>query len=233
MQPAAASLASVAESTISSSRPASAATRARNASPFSAARQASVAISRARFTLRARILSRQTSSAATARSIAASLMRREAATPSPRRMMRENASMTRNPSAVGRAIEQAAIVGAEIERRVGGLGVRVYELLSIIIAMGRRAGCRTAFGAASGAAVVALHGRRGRRSAGPPPSSNTFLPRRNSGSTARLGSSSNPGECISRRRQGQYCAISVPFLPMSHARRPACRSAPSPLCDAM
>ena len=86
------------------------ATRARNASPFSAARQASVAISRARLTLRARILSRQTSNAATARSIAASLMRREAATPSPRRMMRENASMTRNPSAVGRAISRRQLL---------------------------------------------------------------------------------------------------------------------------
>ena len=103
VQPVAASRASVAELMISSSRPASLATRLRNSSPFSAARQASVAMSRARMTPRACILSRQICSASTARVMAASLMRRDAAIPSPRRMIRENASTTRKPSPVGRA----------------------------------------------------------------------------------------------------------------------------------
>jgi hypothetical protein len=88
---------------ISSSSPASLATRERNSSPFSAARQAAVAISLARATPRARIFSRQTRSASTARMIAASLIRPEAATPSPSRIMRENASTTRKPPGVGRA----------------------------------------------------------------------------------------------------------------------------------
>ena len=57
----------------------------------------------ARMTSRARILSRHTKRASTARAMAASLMRRDAAMPSPRRMMREKASTTRKPSLVGRA----------------------------------------------------------------------------------------------------------------------------------
>ena len=103
VQPVAASVASVSRSMISSSSPAFSAMQARNSSPFSAARQASVAIRRARVTARFFILSRQMLKASMARRIAASLMRPEAEMPSPRRMMRENASTTRNPSAVGRA----------------------------------------------------------------------------------------------------------------------------------
>jgi hypothetical protein len=103
VQPLAASSASVARSITSSSSPTSPVTRAKNSGPFAAARQASVAIRRARVTLRLRILSRQTASASSARAIAASLSRPLAKTPSPRRMMRENASMTRKPSRVGRA----------------------------------------------------------------------------------------------------------------------------------
>ncbi len=103
VQPVAASVASVSRSMISSSSPTSSAMRARNSLPFSAARQASVAIRRARVTPRLRILSRQMPSASTARSIAASLMRPDAEMPSPSRMMRENASMTRKLSPVGRA----------------------------------------------------------------------------------------------------------------------------------
>jgi hypothetical protein len=103
VQPVAASLASVSRSMISSSSPTSSAIRARNSAPFIAARQASVAISFARVTPRLRILSRQMASASTAREIAASLMRPEVDTPSPSRMMRENASITRKLSPVGRA----------------------------------------------------------------------------------------------------------------------------------
>ena len=76
---------------------------ARNSAPFSAERQASVAISRARVTPRLRILSRQMESASTARTIAASHMRPDVDTPSPSRMMREKASTTRKLSPVGRA----------------------------------------------------------------------------------------------------------------------------------
>ena len=59
VQPVAASVASVSRSMISSSSPTFSAMQARNSSPFSAARQASVAIRRARVTTRLRILSRQ------------------------------------------------------------------------------------------------------------------------------------------------------------------------------
>ena len=70
-------------------------------SPFSAERHASVAISRARVTPRLFILSRQIASASIARPIAASPRRPDAAIPSPSRMMRENASMTRKPRESG------------------------------------------------------------------------------------------------------------------------------------
>ena len=53
------------------------------------------------------------------RAIAASDSTPMAASPSPSRTMRENASMTRNPSPAGRGDQQAAIIGAEIERRDG------------------------------------------------------------------------------------------------------------------
>ena len=102
--------ASVSRSTISRSRPTSRCTRARNSTPFSAERQASVAISRARVTPRLRILSRQIDSASIARSIAASPSRPEAAMPSPRRMMRENASITRKPSRIGRATSRRQLL---------------------------------------------------------------------------------------------------------------------------
>ena len=42
--------------------------------------------------------------------------------PSPSRMMRENASITRKPSRVGARHQQPAIVGAEIERSIGRAG---------------------------------------------------------------------------------------------------------------
>ena len=96
--------------------------RSRNSGPLPAARQASVAISRARVTPRLRILSRQTRSASTARTIAASLSRPELVMPSPSRMMRENASTTRKLSRVGARHQQPAVVGAEIERRIGRAG---------------------------------------------------------------------------------------------------------------
>ena len=66
-----------------------------------------------------RSLSAQTFSASTARSIAASLSRPVAESPSPSRTMRENASTTRNcPGRAGNGDQQPAIVGAEVERGV-------------------------------------------------------------------------------------------------------------------
>ena len=110
VQPVAASVASVSRSMISSSRPTSSAMRVRNSLPLAAARHASVAIRRARVTPRLRILSRQMPSASTARSIAGSQMRPVAEMPSPSRMMRENASMTRKLSPVGRAIRRRQLL---------------------------------------------------------------------------------------------------------------------------
>ncbi|MEY9529536.1 hypothetical protein ABIF70_010677 [Bradyrhizobium japonicum] len=109
-QPSTASEASVSRSITSSSIPVSAATRLRKPSAFEAARQASVAISRSRLALRRLILSRQMLSAATARSIAASLMQPVAETPSPSRMMREKESTTRKPSLVGQAIRSLQLL---------------------------------------------------------------------------------------------------------------------------
>ena len=104
VQPVAASRASVSRSTISSSRPTSLRDAgAGNPRRCSAARQASVAISRARVTPRLRILSRQMPAPRRRAAIAASLSRPEAERPSPSRMMRENASMTRKPSRGRRA----------------------------------------------------------------------------------------------------------------------------------
>ena len=71
--------------------------------PLAAERQASVAMVRARVTPRAAILSRHTFKASNVRAIAASLKRPVSVRPSPKRTMRENALMTRNPWAVGRA----------------------------------------------------------------------------------------------------------------------------------
>jgi len=76
---------------------------AEDAAPFSALRQASVAISRARVTPRLRILSRQIRKTSMARPIAGSPSRPDDVMPSPSRMIRENASMTRKPSWVARA----------------------------------------------------------------------------------------------------------------------------------
>ena len=119
VQPVAASRASVSRSITSSSRPISCATRARKSSPFSAARQASVAISRARVTPLFFILLRQIVSAAMARSIAASLMRPRAgdalAEPDDAGKRVDHAE-----AVAGRTRDQqTAIVGAEIERGIG------------------------------------------------------------------------------------------------------------------
>ena len=56
------------------------------------------------------ILSRQMLKAATARSIAASLMQPVAEMPSPSRMIRENESITRNPSPAGQAIRSRQLL---------------------------------------------------------------------------------------------------------------------------
>ena len=221
VQPAAASLASVAESIISSSRPAFSATRARNASPFSAARQAAVAINRARLTLRACILSRQTSSAETARSIAASLIRREAATPSPRRMIRENASTTRKPVRGRTRDQEAAIVGAEIERRVGSLGMLGFEILSVIPpqavtphAIGRPA--MPARSPSRRSTAVEAAGRRG-LFLHPIPSCRAGTP----GLDGRgLGPSSNLAKCISLGPEGPIpCRSRLLAMPVAQLSR--------------
>ena len=102
--------ASVSRSMISSSSPTSSRCERWNSPPLTAVRQASVAIRRARVTPRFFILSRQMPSASIARAIAASLMRPDAEMPSPSRMMRENASMTRNASPVGRATRRRQLL---------------------------------------------------------------------------------------------------------------------------
>jgi hypothetical protein len=61
-------------------------------------------------------LSLQTLSASTARSIAGSPSRPDADSPSPSLTMREKASMTRNCPGRWYGDQQAAIVGAEVER---------------------------------------------------------------------------------------------------------------------
>ena len=90
--------------------PVSAATWSRKLSALSAARQASVAISRSRVAFFALILSRQMLKAATARPIAASLMRPVVEMPSPSRMIRENESITRKLSPVGQAISRRQLL---------------------------------------------------------------------------------------------------------------------------
>src|SRR5208282_5088064 len=88
--------------------------------------------------------------------------------------------------------QKPAIIGAEIERGIGSIGMLVHERVRVVAPV----------------AVATLHGHRGRRSAAPPRSSNTFLPRRNSAARRpRPCSSSSRGKCISRRRQGQYGAF--------------------------
>jgi hypothetical protein len=91
-------------------RPVSSRTRAMNSALLAALRQASVAMRRDRDTPRRDILSAQTLSASTVRFIAVSESRPELSTPSPRRMMREKASMTRKPRRDGRAIKSRQLL---------------------------------------------------------------------------------------------------------------------------
>jgi hypothetical protein len=102
-QPETASFASVSRLTISMERPVSRRTRSMNSQVLDAIRHASVAIRRERDTPRRRILSEQILSASSVRPMAASERRPERNTPSPKRIMRENASMTRKPRREGRA----------------------------------------------------------------------------------------------------------------------------------
>ena len=123
-QPRAARRASVSRSMTSSSRPVRSRTRSTNSAPFSAARQAWVAMSRARETPRALIFSRQTSSASSVRSIAGSQMRRECAhalaEPHDAREGVDDAQhVGLAPGALlGPRDQQPAIIGAEIERGI-------------------------------------------------------------------------------------------------------------------
>ena len=109
-QPDTASLASVSRSTTWMSRPVSARARSRNSGALSASRQASVAIRPARSTRCRCILAAHTCSASMVRSMAASDSRPLADTPSPRRMMRENASMTLKPRRDGRATSRRQLL---------------------------------------------------------------------------------------------------------------------------
>ena len=103
-QPDTASRASVSRSTISSFSPVRSSTCSMNSAPFAACRQASVAISRLRPTSRAASFWAQIASAAIARSIAPRDRLPVRLSPSPRRTMREKASITRNwPGRVGTA----------------------------------------------------------------------------------------------------------------------------------
>ena len=122
VQPVAASSASVSRSTISSSMPTSLRDAfAGNPARCSAARQASVAISRARVTPRFRILARQMRERLDRAQDRGFAQPARAVMPSPSRMMRENASMTRSCRGSPRH-QQPAVVGAEIERRIGRAG---------------------------------------------------------------------------------------------------------------
>ena len=82
-----------------------------NSPLLAAMRQASVAISRDRVTRRRCILSAQTLSASM-RAVHGGFgdSRPELSTPSPRRMMRENASMTRKPRRDGLAISSRQLL---------------------------------------------------------------------------------------------------------------------------
>ncbi len=112
-QPRAARRASVSRSMTSSKSPVRSRTRSTNAAPFSAARQAWVAMSRARETPRALIFSRQTSRASSVRSIAGSQMRCDAPMPSPSRTMREKASTMRRYRSCGASAARAARSAAD------------------------------------------------------------------------------------------------------------------------
>jgi hypothetical protein len=109
-QPDTASLASVSCVTISMGSPASRFARSMNSSRFPAMRHASVAISRERLTPRRFIFSAQTLSASMVRLIAGSDRRPEFTTPSPRRMIREKASMTRKPRREGLAMRSLQLL---------------------------------------------------------------------------------------------------------------------------
>ena len=127
-QPIAANVDSVSRSITSSLMPVSRSIRSRNASELSAARQASVAMVRNRLAPLARILSPHTLRALTAREMAASLIRPVEAMPSPSRMMRENESITRNPSWDTRAISkrQLLVPRSSAAYAVGMAGARFW-----------------------------------------------------------------------------------------------------------
>ena len=184
VQPVAASVASVSRSMISSSSPTSSAMRARNSAPFSAARQASVAIRRARVTPRLRILSRQMAErldrARDRRLADAAGRRHPLAEPDDAGERIDDAE-----AVAGRARDQQpAIVGAEIERGIGRAAVIAAALRAVVtrIAIGRPP-------PPPGLAAVGARSRagRGRRCPGPRPFIE-FLPaapKPPSGSTAR------------------------------------------------
>jgi hypothetical protein len=109
-QPETASFASVSRLTISRESPVSRRTRSMNSPLFAAILHASVAIRRERDTFRRRILSEQILRASMVRLMAASDRYPERSTPSPKRMMREKASMTRKPRREGRATKSRQLL---------------------------------------------------------------------------------------------------------------------------
>ena len=109
-QPETASLASVSRLTILMSSPVASRARSRNSPALAARRQASVAIRPERTTRWRSILAAHTCSASMVRSMAGSESRPLADTPSPRRMMRENASMTLKPRREGRATSRRQLL---------------------------------------------------------------------------------------------------------------------------
>ena len=120
VQPVAASRASVSRSTISRSRPTSSATRrAEVVAVLGRAAGLGRDQARARDAAVLHLVAADAQRLDRARDRAASLNRPEVDTPSPSRMMRENASTTRKPVAGRPRDQKPAIVGAEVERRVG------------------------------------------------------------------------------------------------------------------
>ena len=194
-------------------------------------------MSRARVTPRARILSRQTASASTARSIAASLIRRDAAMPSPQPDdARERVDDAK--TVCGRPRDQEpAIVGAKVERRIGRFGLRIRARVA---SSRRRPSRRRPYGV--------RRRQRDRRCAGPrwprPPAggASSFIESLPAAPNVLLdgadhfqvrSGSSRIGKCTSRMNEANtvLSGAILCFWAYEPCLRGACRGAASPLCD--
>ena len=121
--------------------------------------------------------------------------------------------------------QQPAVVGAEIKGGVGPVGMAAGERLVIVAAnaLATDPVWRTARPAPPGrSTTVEAAGRRSLLLHSIPSCRAGTLLLDDRGPR----SSSNHAKCISRRRQGQYCA----FPAYEPCARLACRAAPSPLC---